>query len=76
MQDAAKSNVEGKLAFGMDLVDTPGSMQVFGQMWIFFMQKMSLQVNVDIAWPRWYLRVFAPRARCRRALDPFTTLTA
>ena len=58
VEDAAKGKAEGWFAsFGVDrLVDSPGSMEVIAQMWIFFAQKLSLQVNVSVGWPSWYLR--------------------
>ena len=58
IKDEVKGKAEGLFASISvnDLVDTPGSTQVLAQIFIFFAQKLSLQVNVSIGWPSWYLR--------------------
>ena len=61
VKDEVKGKAEGLLAsHGADeLVDTPDSTQVLAQIFIFFAQKLSLQVHVNVNWPRWYLRVLS-----------------
>ena len=37
-----------------DLVETPGKMESVLTLWVFFIQKIGLQVNVDVSWPPWF----------------------
>ena len=61
VKDEMKGKAEGwfpSISAG-DLVDTPGSTQVLAQIFIFFAQKLSLQVHVKVRWPEWYLRLLS-----------------
>jgi len=60
-KDAAKEAAGGKAAGWFewspkDLVDTPGGLATLGQIWIFFLQKLSLQKYVDVRWPAFYIK--------------------
>ena len=56
IKGTAWSSVEGLFAgFEVgDLVATPGNMASVLGLWVFFVQKIGLQVNVDVAWPPWF----------------------
>ena len=60
-KDTAKEVAGGKAASWFewspkDLVDTPGGLATLGQIWIFFLQKLSLQKCVDVRWPTFYIK--------------------
>ena len=38
-----------------DLVDTPGGLQTIASLFVFFLQKLSLQWHVGVEWPSWFL---------------------
>ena len=60
VKDAVKELAEGKAASWFewssgDLVDTPGAMNTILSLWVFFLQKLSLQWHVGVEWPSWFL---------------------
>ena len=60
-KDTAKEVAGGKAASWFewspkDLVDTPGGLATLGMIWIFFLQKLSLQKCVDVRWPTFYIK--------------------
>jgi hypothetical protein len=38
-----------------DLVNTPGGLQTIASLFVFFLQKLSLQLHVGVEWPSWFL---------------------
>ena len=57
---AVKEAAEGKAASWFewspgDLVDTPGAINTILSLWVFFLQKLSLQWYVGVDWPSWFL---------------------
>ena len=61
VKDQMKGKAEGWFpSISADgLVDTPGSTQVLAQIFIFFVQRLSLQAHVNVRWPEWYLRLLS-----------------
>jgi len=60
LKDAAKDAAKAKVASAFkyeppDLVDTPGALQTIVSLWIFSLQKLSLQWYVGVEWPSWFL---------------------
>ena len=60
LKGLVKETAEGKAATSFewqpeDLVNTPGGIQTFLSIWVFFLQKLSLQWHVGVRWPSFFI---------------------
>jgi hypothetical protein len=60
LKGLVKETAEGKAASSFewqpeDLVNTPGGIQTFLSIWVFFLQKLSLQWHVGVRWPSFFI---------------------
>ena len=60
LKGLVKGTVEGKAASSFewqpeDLVNTPGGIQTFLSIWVFFLQKLPLQWHVGVRWPSFFI---------------------
>ena len=56
VKEAAQSKVTNSFGYQLpDLVDTPATFQTIAQIWLFFLQKLSIQRYIDVRWPAFYV---------------------
>ena len=60
VKDEVRAEAEAKISSSYewstdDLVETPGNMETILFIWIFFLQKLSLQWLIGVNWPSWFL---------------------
>ena len=72
VKEAAQSKVTNSFGYQLpDLVGTPGTFQTIAQIWLFFLQKLSIQWHIGVRWPAFYLKYLGALAFLSSKLPSF-----
>ena len=72
VKEAAQNKVTNSFGYQLpDLVGTPGTFQTIAQIWLFFLQKFSIQWHIGVRWPTFYLKYLGALAFLSSKLPSF-----